>query len=166
MSENARSEIRIIEATQADVPDILEMICGLAEYEKLSDAVIATGESLTRTLFGARPAAEVLLAYSADECVGFALFFPSYSTFLAQPGVFLEDLFVKPHARGRGVGFALLRRLAAIALERDYGRIEWSVLDWNEPAIGFYKRIGAVAMDEWTGFRVAGEGIAKLAQGA
>ncbi|MEP6960939.1 MAG: GNAT family N-acetyltransferase, partial [Acidobacteriota bacterium] len=130
------------------------MIRGLAEYEKLSHVVTATEEALRRTLFGDRPGAEVLLAQEGDACSGFALFFPNYSTFLAKPGLYLEDLFVKPEARGHGVGLALLQRLAAIARERDYGRVEWSVLDWNEPAIGFYKKLGAIPMDEWTMFRL------------
>jgi len=164
--ETAAGHVRIVEAVENDVPVILDMIRGLAEYEKLTHTVVATEDQLRRTLFGPRPAAEVLLAYSDAECMGFALFFPNYSTFLAKPGLYLEDLFVKPHARGRGVGLALLRRLAAIAVERGYGRIEWSVLDWNEPAIGFYKKLGAVPMDEWTIFRLTGDGIGGLASGS
>ena len=155
-------ELRIIEAAESDTAAILEMIRGLAEYERLADVCVATEEQLRRTLFGERPAAEVLLAYAGEECCGFALFFTNYSTFLAKPGLYLEDLFVKPHARGRGIGAALLRRLAAIARERNYGRMEWSVLDWNEPAIGFYKKLGAVAMEEWTTFRVTGEALERL----
>lgn len=161
--------IRIREATETDVPAILEMIRGLAEYEKLEHTVTATEEALRRTLFGElrfgeSRGAEVLLACEDDSCLGFALFFPNYSTFLAKPGLYLEDLFVKPEARGRGIGFALLRRLAKIARDRDYGRIEWSVLDWNEPAIGFYKKLGAMPMNEWTVFRVTGDAIAALAE--
>lgn len=155
--------VRISPATVADVPVILDMIRGLAEYEKLADTVIATEEALRRTLFGPHPAAEVLLAFDAAEPVGFALFFPNYSTFLAKPGLYLEDVFVKPHVRGRGIGLALLKRLAAIARDRDYGRMEWSVLDWNEPAIGFYKKLGAVLMDEWRIFRLTGVALGKLA---
>ncbi|MEP7353461.1 MAG: GNAT family N-acetyltransferase [Acidobacteriota bacterium] len=151
-------------ATIADIPSILALIQGLAEYEKLAHTVVATEDSLRRTLFGPHPAAEVLLAIEAEHCAAFALFFPNYSTFLAKPGLYLEDLFVQPHARGRGIGLALLRRLASIAVERDYGRIEWSVLDWNEPAIRFYKRLGAVPMDEWTIFRVTGDAIKQLAE--
>ncbi|MDE3195796.1 MAG: GNAT family N-acetyltransferase [Acidobacteriota bacterium] len=158
-------ETRIVAAAEADVPLILEMIQGLAEYERLPHLVTATGEALRKTLFGAHPAAEVLLAYQAGECVGFALFFSNYSTFLAKPGIYLEDLFVKPHARGRGAGLALLRELARLAVERDCGRVEWSVLDWNEPSIGFYKKLGAVPMEEWTTFRLTGEAIRKLADG-
>jgi GNAT superfamily N-acetyltransferase len=155
--------ICIREASEADLSVILEMIRGLAEYEKLSHSVTATDDALRRTLFGPKRGAEVLLADEDDTCQGFALFFPNYSTFLAKPGLYLEDLFVRPEARGRGIGLALLQRLAQIALERDYGRVEWAVLDWNEPAIGFYKRMGAVPLHEWTIFRVTGEEIAALA---
>jgi GNAT superfamily N-acetyltransferase len=154
-------------ATEADTPQILEMIVALAEYEKLSHVVVATEDALRESLFpaqaGARPVAEVLLAFDGDPCCGFALFFPNYSTFLAKPGLYLEDLFVKPEARGKGLGRALLTKLAAIARERGYGRLEWSVLDWNEPAIGFYKKLGAVPLDDWTIFRVTGEALARLA---
>jgi len=157
-------EIRVVEAVESDVPAILELIRGLAEYEKLLDMFVATDDALRGTLFGARPAAEVLLAYLGDECVGFALFFPNYSTFLAKPGLYLEDLFVKPHARRRGAGLALLRRLAQIARARNYGRMEWSVLDWNQLAIDFYeKKLGAVLMKEWRIFRLTEGGIRELA---
>jgi GNAT superfamily N-acetyltransferase len=158
------ADIRIARAGAADVPTILEMIRGLAEYEKLSHAVSATEEELTRTLFGAQPAAEVLLAFQDDSCQGFALFFQNYSTFLARPGLYLEDLFVKPEARGNGLGLALLKELARIAVERGCGRVEWSVLDWNEPSIRFYKKLGAVPMDEWTTFRLTGDAITNLAK--
>jgi GNAT superfamily N-acetyltransferase len=157
------SEIQIQSATEADVPEIMAMIQALADFEKLSHICTATVEQLRSTLFGARPGAEVALARLDGASVGFALFFPNYSTFLAKPGMYLEDLFVKPEARGRGVGFALLRHLAGIARARGYGRLEWSVLDWNEPAIGFYKKLGAVPMDEWTTFRLSVEAIAALA---
>jgi GNAT superfamily N-acetyltransferase len=157
--------IRIVPAAEADVPEILGMIRGLAEYEKLGHLVIATEDRIRDSLFGARPAAEVLLGYSDAACAGMALFFPNYSTFLAQPGLFLEDLYVKPHLRGRGVGRALLARLADVAVERNYGRLEWDVLDWNEPSIGFYRALGAVPMDEWTRFRLSGEALARLADG-
>jgi GNAT superfamily N-acetyltransferase len=159
------SEIRIVEAVESDVPVILELIRGLAEYEKLLGLFVATEDALRRTLFGPRPAAEVLLAYWEGGCVGFALFFPNYSTFLAKPGLYLEDLFVIPQARRQGVGLALLRRLAEIARERDYGRMEWSVLDWNQLAIDFYeKKLGAVLMKEWRIFRLTEEGIGRLAE--
>lgn len=157
-------EMRIQEATAADVPVILELIRGLAEYEKLSDQVTATEEKLRETLFGSRPGADVLLAYALGGCVGFALFFPNYSTFLAKPGIFLEDLYVKPEWRGKGIGRALLSRVASIAQERGCGRLEWEVLDWNAPSIGFYKSLGAVPMDEWTKYRVTGEALRKLAE--
>jgi GNAT superfamily N-acetyltransferase len=150
-------------AAEADTPQILEMIVALAEYEKLSHIVVATEDALRSSLFGAHPAAEVLLAFDDDQCRGFALFFPNYSTFLAKPGLYLEDLFVKPEARGRGIGRALLTKLAAIAQERGYGRLEWSVLDWNESAIGFYKKLGAIPLDDWTIFRVTGEALKRLA---
>jgi GNAT superfamily N-acetyltransferase len=157
------ADTKIVAAREEDVPVILEMIRGLAEYEKLTHVCTATVGQLRNTLFGARPGAEVVLAFQDDACVGFALFFPNYSTFLAKPGLYLEDLFVKPEARGRGAGSALLRHLAGIARERDYGRVEWSVLDWNDPAIGFYKKLGATPMDEWTIFRLTGDAISALA---
>jgi GNAT superfamily N-acetyltransferase len=156
-------DLRIVEATETDVPVILELIRGLAEYEKLAHQVTATEEKLRRTLFGSQRGAEVLLAYEGSECVGFALFFSNYSTFLAKPGIFLEDLYVKPEWRGKGIGKALLCRVAVIAKARDCGRFEWEVLDWNEPSIGFYKSLGAVPMDDWTKYRVTGEALEKLA---
>src|SRR5580693_3885428 len=164
MVEMNKSEIKITAATEADVPVILEMIRGLADYEKLSHVVRATEQQLRHTLFGERPAAEVLLAHLNAEPVGFALFFPNYSTFLAQPGIYLEDLFVKPHARGKGAGLALFVELARIAVARGCGRVEWAVLDWNEPSIEFYKKLGAVAMDDWTIFRLASEPLTRLAE--
>jgi GNAT superfamily N-acetyltransferase len=157
------SDVRIVPATESDVPIILEMIRELAAYEKLLHICVATEDQLRGTLFGARPAAEVLLAQLAGETVGFALFFPNYSTFLAQPGIFLEDLYVKPHTRGKGAGIALLKELARIAVARGCGRVEWLVLDWNAPSIEFYKKLGATAMDEWTTFRLTGEALVRLA---
>jgi GNAT superfamily N-acetyltransferase len=164
-SAGASVKIEIVPAIEADTPAILEMIQGLAEYEKLTHMVIATEDKLRNSLFGPLPAAEVLLGYLEGECAGMALFFPNYSTFLAQPGLFLEDLYVKPHLRGKGIGYALLARLAEIAVERNYGRVEWDVLDWNEPSIGFYKALGAVPMDEWTRFRLTGDALTQLANG-
>jgi len=159
-------KIRIVPATERDVPQILELIKGLAEYERLSHVVQADEDRLRRTLFGDRPAAEVWMAYllgdAGEECAGFALFFTNYSTFLGKPGLYLEDVFVKPHLRRKGIGMALLKKLAAIARERDYGRMEWSVLDWNEPAINFYKKLGAVPLEEWTMFRLTGESLANF----
>jgi GNAT superfamily N-acetyltransferase len=154
---------RIRTAAPADVPLILSFIRKLAEYERLLDSVVATEETLRQTLFGARPYAEVIFAVEDDVEVGFALFFHNYSTFLAQPGIYLEDLFVEPAARGRGYGKKLLQRLAAIAVERGCGRLEWAVLDWNEPSIAFYKSLGALPQDEWTVYRVTGDTLASLA---
>src|ERR1700722_18961 len=156
--------MRIVPATPADTPVILDMIKGLAEYEKLSHIVTATEEQIRQTLFGLKPAAEVLLAEWNSEWAGFALFFPTYSTFLAQPGLYLEDLYVKPHARGKGLGIALLQELARLAVARNCGRVEWAVLDWNEPSITFYKKLGAVPLDEWTAYRLTGEALQKLAE--
>lgn len=161
-----RPHITISTAKEKDVPLILEFIEGLAGYERLRHECVATEETLRDTLFGDRPAAEVLIARMSRQPVGFALFFHSYSTFLAQRGLFLEDLFVKPDARGHGVGDALLSSLARIALDRDCGRLEWSVLDWNDLAIGFYKRLDAQPMDEWTTFRMTGQPLHELASRA
>ena len=150
-------------ATVRDVPVILRMIRGLAEYEKLLEACSATEHQLRESLFGPHPAAEVIIAWADEEPVGFALFFHNYSTFLAQRGLYLEDLFVLPEWRRHGVGRQLLERLAQIAIERDCGRLEWTVLDWNTPAIGFYRRIGAVPMDDWTIYRLTGQPLRRLA---
>jgi len=157
------SKIRIVRATEGDLATILDMIRALAEYEKRAHLVTATEEKLRETLFGIAPAAEVLLAHGEEEFAGFAVFFATYSTFLAQPGLYLEDLYVKPHLRGHGIGLALLQRLARIATERGCGRVEWSVLNWNQPSIEFYKKLGAAPMDEWTKYRLAGEALDRLA---
>ena len=162
MTQPAALVIRF--ASVADVSVILGFIKDLAEYERLSGEVVATEDALRATLFGARPAAEVLIAELAGAPVGFALFFQSYSTFLGKPGLYLEDLFVRPVARGQGVGSALLASLARLTVERDYGRFEWSVLDWNEPAIRLYRAIGAAAMDQWTIQRLTGAPLAALAE--
>ncbi len=151
-------------ATEADLPLVLDFIRGLAEYERLADSVVATEEGLRATLFGPRPYAECVIARWQGEPAGFALFFHNYSTFLGRPGVYLEDLFVKPELRGKGVGRELLKYLAKVAVERNCGRLEWSVLDWNESAIGFYKSLGAVPLDDWTIFRMRGEALARLAE--
>jgi GNAT superfamily N-acetyltransferase len=156
--------IEIRKADVNDVPLILEFIQSLAEYERLRDACTATEERLRTTLFSEKPAAEVIIAEASGEPVGFALFFHNYSTFLAQRGIYLEDLFVKPEARGKGVGLALLSALARIAVERNCGRLEWAVLDWNQLAIDFYRRIGAVPLDDWRIFRMTGDSLAGLAQ--
>ncbi len=155
--------LRIERAQERDVPVILSFIKELAEYERLSHEVVATEEMLRSTLFGERRVAEVLIAYEGARAVGFALFFHNFSTFLGRPGIYLEDLYVQPSARGRGIGRALLGSLARLALERECGRLEWAVLDWNEPAIRFYRRLGAVPMEEWTVFRATGETLARLA---
>ena len=152
-------------ATPDDVPTIAGLIRELAEYEKLSHEVVLDENDLREHLFGQRPYAEVLMAEDASEVVGFALFFHNYSTFLGKPGVYLEDLFVRPAARGKGHGKELLLSLAKLAVERGYGRVEWSVLDWNEPSIGFYKSLGAVPMDEWTVYRLTGDALRNLAEG-
>ncbi len=157
------SRLRIERATEKDVPVILGMIKGLAEYEKLLDAVTATEEGLRESLFGARPAAEVLIGYVGVEPVAFALFFQNFSTFLGQPGLYLEDLFVRPEWRKRGFGRQILARLANLAVERRCGRLEWAVLDWNESAITFYRSLGARPMDDWTIYRVAGHALDELA---
>jgi GNAT superfamily N-acetyltransferase len=150
-------------ATAADCPTILAFIRELAEYEKLSHEVVADEAALHATLFAARPGAEVLIAELAGEPVGFALFFTSYSTFLAKPGLYLEDLFVRPAARGKGIGATLMVALARIAVERDYGRFEWAVLDWNEPALKFYDTLGAKPQTQWTVHRVTGDSLRALA---
>jgi GNAT superfamily N-acetyltransferase len=150
-------------AVPADAPAILAFIRDLAEYEKLLHEVVADEHALKASLFGVRPAAEVLIAELASEPVGFALFFQTYSTFLARPGLFLEDLFVRPAARGKGVGVALMSALARIAVQRNYGRFEWNVLDWNEPAIGFYQRLGATVLPDWRTCRVTGDALSNLA---
>jgi GNAT superfamily N-acetyltransferase len=151
-------------ATREDVPLILTLIRELADYEKLAHQVSATEAGLAATLFGAVPGAEIRIARWSGEPAGFALFFPNYSTFLGRSGLYLEDLYVRPAFRGKGVGRALLRALAAIAVERGYGRMEWSVLDWNAPAIGFYEKLGAEPMNDWTVFRLTGDALARLAE--
>lgn len=163
MQPDSTLVLEIRSASRSDVPLILEFIRGLAEYEKLCDECTATELQLERTLFGERPVAEVVIAYRGSVPAGFALFFHNYSTFLARPGIYLEDLFVDPAHRGFGVGRALLSHLAALAVERECGRLEWSVLDWNVDAIGFYEKLGARAMSDWTVYRVTGDALAKLA---
>lgn len=155
--------IIIRDARPADLDVIIGFIRALADYERLADAVKCDPAGLARHLFGPRPMAEVLIAEHEGDPVGFALFFHNFSTFEGRPGIYLEDLFVQPQARGLGAGKALLARLAALAIERGCARLEWSVLDWNAPAIAFYRSIGAVAMDEWTVQRVDGDALARLA---
>ena len=161
-----RPALRIEQATERDVPLILRLIKGLAEYEKLAHEMTATEDGLRQSLFGPRPGAEVVIGYAGDEPAGFSRFFPNYSTFLGKPGIYLEDLFVLPEWRGQGFGRQLLAHLAALAVERGCGRLEWAVLNWNEPAIGFYERLGAKPMNEWTVFRVTGDALGVLARQA
>jgi len=157
-------DTRIVPATKKDIPLIRALILELAEYERAKPGEApVTEKDLADTLFGKRPAAEVLIAYLGSEPAGFALFFHNYSTWLGKRGIYLEDLFVRPAARKIGVGFALLRALARIALDRDCGRIDWSVLTWNELAISFYEQIGAKSMDDWTSFRLTGNALAQVA---
>lgn len=158
-----RTSIHIRAAAESDAPLIVGFIQDLAEYERLRDSCVATEEAVRETLFGDRPAAEVIIASDGGEPVGFALYFHNYSTFLAQRGIYLEDLFVKPKARGQGVGYALLSALARIAVERNCGRIEWAVLDWNKPSIDFYERIGAKPLSDWVMFRMTGTALHELA---
>lgn len=155
-------EIR--KAARTDVPLVLDFIKKLAEYEKLSHEVVATEENLDRYLFGDEKAAEVVIGYFNGSPAGFALYFNSFSTFLAKPGIYLEDLFVLKEHRGKGFGKALLSYLAKIAMEKGYGRLEWAVLDWNEPAIEFYKSLGASMLDDWIVNRVNGESLLKMAE--
>jgi GNAT superfamily N-acetyltransferase len=158
------SSISVRPAEPADVPLIFELIRGLAEYERLLDEFVGTEAALREHLFGARRYCEALVAEDAAGPGGFALFFHNYSTFAMKPGLYLEDIFVLPERRGRGLGRALLTRLAQIAVERGCARLEWSVLDWNEPAIGFYERLGARLLADWTTCRLAGEALARLAR--
>ena len=156
--------ITIRPAREDEVPLVLQFVRELAEYEHLLHEAVATEERVRRDLFGPRPYAEVVFACLDDEPVGFALFFHNYSTFVGKPGIYLEDLFVRLGVRGKGLGKALLTWLAAEAVRRDCGRLEWSVLDWNEPSIRFYKSLGAKAMEEWTIFRLAGDALVALAE--
>jgi GNAT superfamily N-acetyltransferase len=157
-------EISIRPAEEHEAGVILQFIRDLAKYEHLEHECIATEDSLREALFGRRPYAEVVLACLKGEPVGFALFFHNFSTFLGRAGIYLEDLYVRPEARGHGVGRRLLTWLAATAVDRGCGRLEWAVLDWNEPSIRFYRNLGAVAMDEWTTYRVTGPALSALAQ--
>ena len=155
--------LQIRKATEADVPLIAWFIRQLADYERMLDETVMTEEILRESLFGSRASAEVVLGYYQDKPVGFAVFFHNFSTFLGRPGLYLEDLFVIPEMRGKGFGRALLVHLAKIARERNCGRFEWTVLDWNESAIQFYKNLGAIPMNEWMIFRVTGEALDRLA---
>jgi GNAT superfamily N-acetyltransferase len=162
LSSTAGFSIRAAEPR--DAREILRLIRELADYEKLSDMAVGTAEQLERSLFGARPACEALVAEREGRAVGFALFFTTFSTFLCKPGIYLEDLFVEPEQRGHGIGKALLRHLAQLAVERGCGRLEWRVLDWNEPSIRFYESLGAKLMPEWELVRMTADDFAKLAR--
>ena len=155
--------VRIEPASERHVPVILRFITELAAYERLAHEVVATEDTLRASLFGPRPAAEAAIAYGGDDPVGFAIYFQTFSTFLGRPGLYLEDLYVTPAWRGRGVGRRLLAHVARVAVDRGYGRMEWSVLDWNELALGVYRKIGARPMDEWTVHRLTGEALRRLA---
>jgi len=159
----AAHTITIRPATRSDLPQVLAFIRELAVYERLEHQVVATEADLAAALFGARPYAEVVLACLGETPVGFALYFHNFSTFLGKPGIYLEDLFVRPEARGQGVGKRLLAWLARTTIERGCARLDWAVLDWNKPSIGFYVSLGAVAQDEWTTFRLSGTALQRLA---
>ncbi|HEX2740257.1 MAG TPA: GNAT family N-acetyltransferase [Rubrobacter sp.] len=158
------TEVLVRSASSEDVPLIHSFIKELAEYERLSHEVFATEEMLSEQLFGERPVAGVLIAELGGDAAGFALFFHTFSTFLGKPGIYLEDLYVRPEFRGSGVGRALLDHLGRLAKERGCGRIEWAVLDWNEPAIGFYRSIGASPISGWTVYRVTGKALEELGE--
>ena len=159
----AENALRIAPAREADVPLVLAFIRKLAEYEKLAQQAVATEADIRSALFGARPAAECAIAWLGGEPAGFALYFQNFSTFAGRPGLYLEDLFVDPPFRGQGIGKALLLYLARLARERGCARLEWAVLDWNQPAIDFYRGLGAVPLEQWTVFRVEGEALDRLA---
>ena len=159
-----KCNFKIRQAEEGDVVEILTLIKELAVYEHLLDEVVATEELLKENLFGINSPAEVQLAYTEDRILGFALYFRTFSTFLGRPGIYLEDLYVRESARGRGVGESLLRQLAHRTLEIDGGRLEWSVLKWNETAIGFYQKMGAAPLEEWTTYRLSGENLQELAK--
>ena len=158
-----RADFSIRAAEPRDAREILRLIASLAEYEKLADMAVGTVADLERSLFGPRPAGEAIIAERGGRAVGFALYFTTFSTFLCKPGLYLEDLFVEPHERSRGIGKALLARLAQLAVERNCGRPEWRVLDWNEPSIAFYRKLGAEPLEDWTVFRVTGAALRALA---
>lgn len=157
--------MQIRNATPEDVPEIVRLIRALADYEKLSDEVLATEEQLRQSLFGPRPAAETVLAWLDGRAIGLAVFFSNYSTFRGRAGLYLEDLFVEPAQRGRGYGKALLRHVARLAVERGCERMEWSVLDWNTPAIEFYRSLGARPLEDWTIYRLQGESLKQAVSG-
>ena len=156
-------DVRIESVSERDVPLLLRLIKALAEYEELSGDVVATEDLLREALFGAKPGVEAALAYVGADAIGFAVWFSNFSTFVGRRGLYLEDIFVLPEWRGRGIGRALIGHLARLAVDRGCGRMEWAVLDWNDPAIRFYRNLGAQAMDGWTVYRVSGDALRKLA---
>ena len=158
------SDIRIVPATERDAATIVTLIAELAEYERIADDMAATEDDIREALFGEWPSAEAVLAYIGPELAGYALFFHNFSTFVGRRGLYLEDVFVRPAFRTRGVGSRLLGHVARVAVERRCGRMEWSVLDWNESAIRFYRSLGARAMDEWTVYRLSGDALARAAE--
>ncbi len=166
MESVAPQDLRIRVATESDVPLILAFIRKLAEYERLSHEVVADEDQLRESLFGLHPSAEVLLAYLGNDPAGFAVFFHNFSTFLGKPGIYLEDLFVEPSHRGKGIGKALLAHVAKLAMERGCARLSWAVLDWNQPSIDFYRSLGAVPLGDWTVFRLTGDALARLGAAA
>ena len=159
-----RQTAKIRDATISDVPIILHLIRDLATYERAPNDVVATEQGLREVLFGPEPSAKVVLIFEGEEAIGFAVYFFNFSTWLGRPGLYLEDLFVKPETRGRGYGRALLIHLAKIARDHGCGRMEWAVLDWNEPAIQFYRKLGATPLEDWTVFRLTQDGINRLAE--
>ena len=159
-----RQTAKIRDATISDVPIILHLIRDLATYERAPNDVVATEQGLREVLFGPEPSAKVVLIFEGEEAIGFAVYFFNFSTWLGRPGLYLEDLFVKPETRGRGYGRALLIHLAKIARDHGCGRMEWAVLDWNEPAIQFYRKLGATPLEDWTVFRLTQDGITRLAE--
>jgi GNAT superfamily N-acetyltransferase len=163
MPPGSTEKLRISPAEQKDIPLVLMFIRKLAEYERLLDKVVADEDALRQTLFGPRPAAEVVLAYLGEEPAGFAVFFQTFSTFLARAGIYLEDLFVEPAHRGKGVGTALLNYLANLTKQRGCARLSWAVLDWNQPAIKFYRNLGAVPLNDWTIYELSGAALERLA---
>jgi GNAT superfamily N-acetyltransferase len=160
--KNAGDAVTIRPANEADIPVVVTLIHELAEYERLADKCVADAASVRRTLFGRDPTADVVLAFFGEEPAGYALFFRNYSTFLSRPGIYLEDLYVRPALRRRGIGLALLRYLAGYALKHEYGRMEWSVLRWNQLAIDFYRKLSAEQMDGWVTFRLSGDALRKV----
>jgi GNAT superfamily N-acetyltransferase len=164
MSAPYSAKFRIEPATERDVAVVLRMIKGLAEYERMSDKVVATESALREWLFGPRAVAEAVIARAGDEPVGFAVFFPTFSTFQGRPGLYLEDLFIVPHWRRHGLGRKLLAHVAAVAAARGCSRLTWAVLDWNEPALDFYRSLGAEPVQEWVGYGLFGDALARLAE--